>query len=73
VGDIISIAQFTSVLIGLLPLLVIAVWLWKMENKINGKPILWAIGAIFLNYWIMLLFIGQRILERENNSEEHTT
>jgi hypothetical protein len=54
---IIGVDNFLTVL----PTVVIAVWLWKLEKRQNGRPYLWALGGLFLNYWILLLFIGQRL------------
>lgn len=66
-GQLITFVNFTSALISLIPTLVILVWLYKFEKK-SGRPILWALGAFFMHYWILVLYIGQRILSKENQS-----
>jgi len=65
IGGLLSFVSALDVLIGFLPVLVISIWLWKMERQDGGRPLLWALGAVFLKYWILLLFIGQRIYDKE--------
>jgi len=37
------------------------------RKKVNGCYILWALGAITLKYWVLLLFIGYRLYDEEKS------
>ncbi len=71
VGWLIATMGLTNAVVALLPFLVLAVWLWRNESKSKGRPLLWAIGAIFLHYWILVLFIGQKLYEKNSAVNEH--
>lgn len=68
VGEFLTLVSTVNIFIGFLPVVVIAIWLWKLEKTSNGRPILWAIGAVILKYWILLLFIGQRLYEKDRQA-----
>ena len=68
-GNILTLLNSINAFQIILPLLVIAVWVWKAEIKSNGRPALWALGALFLNYWILLLYIGHRIYDTSESNK----
>lgn len=61
IGGLLSLMNLVNVLIPLMPAAVIAVWVWRLEKKDRGRPILWALGALLLHYWLLLLYIGQKL------------
>jgi len=61
IGELMHFGNWFEFVGEFLPVIVIAVWIWKIEKSINGRPYLWSLGSILLNYWILLLFIGQRV------------
>jgi hypothetical protein len=68
-GQIFTLVNSINVFIGLLPIVVIAVWLWRIEKAQNGRPVLWSLAGLVLNYWVLLLFIGHRLYGNRNNAQ----
>ena len=65
VGDIFTITGTINAIALLLPCVVLAVWVWKIEKRVGGRYILWALGALVLKYWFLVLYIGQRLYEKD--------
>ena len=72
-GELITCITSNELVISLLPFFVLGSWLWMMEKRDKGRPILWALSGLILQYWALLLFIGWRVYEKDKGSRNQTT
>jgi hypothetical protein len=69
-ADLLTIIKTSTEALNLLPFIVIAIWVWRIESIYKGRPVLWALGALFINYWLLALYIGHRIYDKNSGKEK---
>jgi len=73
IGQIVTFTNWVVALVGMLPAFVLAGWFWSLEKSEKGRPYLWAFGAIFIKYWILILYFSHRYFKDKKESNNETT